>query len=923
MRLPLRPFLLASVLLAPLPPVLAVPPPAAASPITEATLDNGLKVLLIEAHHAPIVVVSAWYRAGSKHESYGTTGLAHLLEHMMFKGTAKYGKGEYDRVLKINGGDNNASTWFDRTNYYAVIAADRAEIALELEADRMRNALFTEKDLADEMPVVRNELERSEDSPESELYDVMTATAFREHPYHHPTIGWRSDVESITAAQIHSFYDRFYWPNHSFLVVAGDFAPQEMLAKVRKHFGPIPSGGVAPAVVTVEPPQKGERRFTLRETGRTEHLMVAYHVPRAGEPDSYALDLLGQILGSGRTARLYQALVEPGLAVSVDADNEGPMADPVLFTLGVAIKEGETPAAVEAAIDSELERVKSEPVTAAELARAVKQNKVQFIFSRDRVISQAFRLGEAEIGPGYRFLDSYLERVQAVTPADLQRVARTYLVRDNRSVGLYLPYAEGEAPPAYLEASRAGKDAKPSRRPGGPHAVRDEDAPDSRPLFGARTGTLARSASAKAAGAVAAVPTVLRETLPNGMTLLIRENHGNATVEVRGGAWAGAAFEPAAKAGVANLLTEMLDRGTQTRSADRIAEELESNGASVRFGAGRERITFSTRSITDDFPLVVDLLADMLRNSTFPEEELVLARDQVLHQIEERDEDTGSRAELAALAKIYGPENPYGRPLEGTAQSVAAITREDLASHYRKAFIPAGVVISIVGDVDPKAVVRLFAEKFPGRKEKVAFDPAGLRKLSDGTDSRGSEIPVTMADKEQVDLVFARRGISRTDPDYYAATMANFIFGGDFTSRLNKELRDNRGLTYGTYSSFSAGMGRGAWTASIGVNPANTRKAKDGVREMLANVVASGVTLTELDEAKTYLTGSYPVRLETNGAVAGALLEAELYGLGLDFIQHYPSILAALTLDEVNRAARKYFVPGDQVMAAAGTLPQE
>jgi zinc protease len=562
-------------------------------------------------------------------------------------------------------------------------------------------------------------------------------------------------------------------------------------------------------------------------------------------------------------------------------------------------------------------------VTPAELARAVKQNKVQFIFSRDRVISQAFRVGEAEIGPGYRYLDSYLERVQAVTPADLQRVASTYLVPDNRSVGLYLPYAEGEKPPAYLDALRGPKDQKPARRPGGPSTLRDEDAIDSRPLFGEGSGTPARRVSVKAGGAVAAAPAVVREVLPNGMTLLIRENHGNATVEVRGGAWAGAAFEPASKAGVANLLAEMLDRGTQTRSADRIADELESNGATIRFGAGRERLTFSTRSITDDFPLVVDLLADMLRNSTFPEEELTLARDQVLHQIEERDEDTGSRAELAALAKIYGAENPYGRPLEGTAQTIGLITREDLAAHFRKAFIPAGLVVSIVGDVDPKAVTRLFEEKFPGRKEKVAFDAAELRKASEGADPHGGEIPVAMADKEQVDVVFARRGISRTDPDYYAATMANFIFGGDFTSRLNKELRDNRGLTYGTYSSFDAGMGRGAWTASIGVNPANTRKAKDGVREMMANVVANGVTAAELDEAKTYLTGSYPVRLETNGAVAGALLEAELYGLGLDFIQRYPAILAALTLDEVNRAARKYFVPGDQVMAAAGTLPEE
>ncbi len=310
-------------------------------PVHETILANGLKVLVQEVHTAPVVSFMVWYKVGSRNESAGITGISHLLEHMMFKGTPTYGKGEIARLLQRNGASFNAGTSLDYTNYFEVLASDRLEMAIQMEADRMRNALIPDEEHRLEMTVVRSELERNEDNPHRALYLETFAQAFKAHPYHWPTIGWRTDVEQITTDQIRDYYHSHYMPNNATVVVVGDIDPAKALALVEKYFGPIPRGTDPPPVNIVEPQQQGERRFKIRKPGDTRYLMVSWRNPAMTDPDTYALDVLGIILGHGKTSRLYRGLVEKKLATDVDASNET-ARDPFLMIVQATVAPGAT-----------------------------------------------------------------------------------------------------------------------------------------------------------------------------------------------------------------------------------------------------------------------------------------------------------------------------------------------------------------------------------------------------------------------------------------------------------------------------------------------------------------------------------------------------------------------------------------------------
>jgi len=413
-------------------------PAATVGDVTEAVLRNGLKVLIQEVRVAPVVSFMVWYKVGSRNESAGTTGISHLLEHMMFKGTPKYGKGEIARLLQRNGASFNAGTSIDYTNYYEVLASDRLELAMEIEADRMANALIPEEEHRLEMTVVRSELERNEDNPHRALYTEMLAQAFKAHPYHWPTIGWRSDVEAIRTEQIRAYYKRHYMPNNATAVIVGDVEAGQALALVERHFGSIAPGTPPEPVVTVEPPQQGERRFKLRKPGDTRYLMAAFPIPALVHADNYALDVAGMILGHGKVSRLYQSLVEGHLATEVEAQNET-ARDPSLFIANATAAPGVTLEAVETALYREIDRLKQEPPTPAELGRARKQLQASFIFSKDSIRSLAQQLGYYETVGSYRYLESYLDRIADVTREDVSRAARAYLSEDARTVGHYEP----------------------------------------------------------------------------------------------------------------------------------------------------------------------------------------------------------------------------------------------------------------------------------------------------------------------------------------------------------------------------------------------------------------------------------------------------------------------------------------------------
>jgi zinc protease len=412
--------------------------PSAHAPVFETTLENGLKVLIQEVRLAPVASFAVWYRVGSRHESAGITGISHLLEHMMFKGTPRFGKGEIARTLQRIGASFNAGTSLDYTCYYETLKSDRLDLAMEIESDRMVHAAIPEEEHRLEMTVVRSELERNEDHPHRALYQEAFATAFQAHAYHWPTIGWRSDVESIATEDIRRYYRTHYMPNNATAVVVGDIDRANVLERIRHWFGAIPAGQLPRAAGTVEPPQRGERRFRLRKPGDTRMVLAAWKNPALSHPDSYALDVLGLVLGHGRTSRLHQALVETGLATEADAGNETARDPFLLLTVATAAPDRSLEE-LEKALLREADRLREEPISDTELRRAKKQVEAGFLYAKDSIQSLSQQLGYYETIASWRYLEDYPARVRALTAADVKRVAETYLVEESRTIGWFDP----------------------------------------------------------------------------------------------------------------------------------------------------------------------------------------------------------------------------------------------------------------------------------------------------------------------------------------------------------------------------------------------------------------------------------------------------------------------------------------------------
>ncbi len=409
--------------------------------VTESALENGLKILLLEEHKAPVVTVHIWYRVGGRNEQPGTTGLSHLLEHMMFKGTSKIGPGQFSRIIRKNGGRDNAFTSEDYTGYFETFASDRVELALKLEADRMRGLLLDSKEIEAEKKVVMEERRlRTEDDPVSALREAMGAAAFQAHPYRQPIIGWMTDIERLTREDLVRYYNTYYVPNNAVLLVVGDFKSDELLPKIRHHFGPIPRAADPPAVRSVEPEQRGERRVLLKKEAELPFVFMGYHVPNLKHPDNFALEVLAYILSGGKSARIYKSLVyEQQLALFAGGGYDRESVDPNLFPLYASVMPGKTAEEIERALTAEIERVKNELVSDRELQKVKNQIEADFLFGQDSVFNLARVLAEYEIVANWHAWGGYLPGIRAVTAADLQRVAKAYLTPDNRTVAVLIP----------------------------------------------------------------------------------------------------------------------------------------------------------------------------------------------------------------------------------------------------------------------------------------------------------------------------------------------------------------------------------------------------------------------------------------------------------------------------------------------------
>jgi len=413
----------------------------AADRVVAATLDNGLRVLLLEDHRSPIVSFQVWYRVGSRNEQRGATGIAHFLEHMMFKGTPTRGPKQFARLVEENGGQDNAFTSQDVTSYFVDIAADKLDLVIELEADRMRNLLLDAKQIASEREVVIEERRtRTEDDPGGFLGEEVSSIAFKAHPYGYPIIGWMEDIKRITPAEIRAFYQTYYLPNNAMVVAVGAFQAPAALEKIRRSFGRIPRGRTPPPVLAVEPPQNGERRVTVRKEAELPIVYLGWHVPNQRSDDAPALEVLSTILAGGRASRLYRDLVyQRQLALEAGGDYSYFSIDPNLFWFWATPMPGQTPETLEAELSKHMERLKAEPVTEEELGRAKNQIESAFVFEEDSVHRRAALLARFELIGGYALKDSFITKIRAVTVADLTRVAGVWFAPERKSVGVLLP----------------------------------------------------------------------------------------------------------------------------------------------------------------------------------------------------------------------------------------------------------------------------------------------------------------------------------------------------------------------------------------------------------------------------------------------------------------------------------------------------
>lgn len=416
-------------------------PLSAVAGVREYMLDNGLKVLIIEDHKVPLATFQIWYRIGSREETSGKTGLSHLLEHMMFKGTPRYGSKVFSKIIQRNGGVDNAMTSRDYTMYFQTMSSDRIGLSVELESDRMTNLILDEKEVLSERDVVKEERRmRYDNDPQNALFETLMANAFMAHPYRRPVIGWMQDISEIRRDDLYKHYKAYYSPNNAFIVIAGDVDPEEILKKIKTDFGGINKTILPDRNITEEPEQSGEKRFYLKKEAEISSVIMGHHTPRFPHEDSFALDVLSSILSGGKSSRLYRSLVyDKKIALEAGADYDGMHIDPLLFFFWVNAAPGKDINEAEKALLSEISTIKDTPPTEREVQKAKNQIEASFIFSQDSLYRQAMNIGRFEILGGWRLMEDYLEGIRKVTPADVRRVAQKYLTEDNRTVGVLVP----------------------------------------------------------------------------------------------------------------------------------------------------------------------------------------------------------------------------------------------------------------------------------------------------------------------------------------------------------------------------------------------------------------------------------------------------------------------------------------------------
>ncbi len=869
-------------------PALAAKLPEVDIPYTKFKLANGLTVVVHEDHKAPIVAVSVWYHVGSKDEPPGKSGFAHLFEHLMFNGSEHHDDEYFKPLEKVGVTDINGTTWLDRTNYFETVPKPALELALFLESDRMGHLLgaVTQEKLDNQRGVVQNEKRQGENQPYGRVFEALQTALYPEgHPYHHTTIGSMEDLNAASLEDVHNWFKQYYGPNNAVLVLAGDITVDEAKALAEKYFGDIPPGPPITQAKAEVPYHASDIRLVMQDRVPQARIYRVWAVAPRTDRDATVLDVAAMVLGQGKTSRLYRDLVhDKQWATNVSA-SVLPFELSSMFMVMVEVKPGVDVAKVEKRLDELVAEFLAKPVSKDELERAQVRNIASQIRALEKVggfSGKAVTLAQGELyagDPG--FFKKELAWVAGATPTQVHETARKWLKRG--SVRLVVePFPK-------LAATGAGID----RTKGLPEVG---DTPD------------------------LDFPAIVEDRLSNGMRVVLAERHAVPVVQVAIQFDAGYAADSLGKLGLANLTLDMLDEGTRSRSGAEIAAEAERLGAVISTGSDLDTSEARLNAITTNLKESLELFADVVRHPAFREEDLARQKARTIARIRQEQNQPIGIALRKLPPILYGKGHAYGIPFtgSGTIESVSGITRADLEAFQRQWLRPDNATIFVVGDVTMAAIKPLLEKTFGDWK--APDEPLPKKNIATVEGPAGNRIIVIDRPGSPQSLILAGHLAPPTgDPDNIALEAANEILGGAFTARINMDLREDKGWSYGAYTFMPDARGQRPFLVYA---PVQTDRTADSIRQIVQDLNdflgPKPPTAEELDRVVKNNTRSLPGRYETSGAVLGAMLQNARFGRPLDYQEHLKALYEGLDLKAVTQAGHRLVHPDRLVWVVVG-----
>jgi zinc protease len=858
-------------------------------------LPNGLEVVLVEDKRLPLVTVNTWYHVSPIQEKAGRTGFAHLFEHMMFQGSKNVPGDSYIQRIEQAGGELNGTTDFDRTNYFQTVPSNQLEMVMWMESDRMGFLLedLDQAKLTNQKDVVRNERREShENRPYGALDEAVFHTLFpKNHPYYPYIIGSHADIESAQLADVRGFFRDYYVPNNATMVIVGDFDTARAKALVAKYFGPIPAGKPVVKPVVVTPPITAERRLVVTDKVELPRVSMAWLTPAAYKPGDAEADLLGIILGGGKASRLYRKLVyEQQIAQDVSVA-QGSMMLQSVFQIEVTARPGVKPEQIEKAVDAELALLREQGPTESEVEQArnrMLSSIIQGLETTDGVADQLNRYNQYVGTPDY--LQQDVARYAPLTP-QLLRAAANRLLPPHARVVVYCVPGEKvindvprSTPPANSPMpQKTAKDWRATQPAAGPM----------RPLQ---------------------LPVPKQFTLANGLTVMLFEQHRLPLVSANLVVLAGSDRNPAEKPGLASFTADAMDEGTKTRDQRKIAEDLALMGASINSGSTTDYSSVSSRSLKTTADSVLDILADIVQNPAFAPEEIERLRSSRQTQLLQQNDNPDGLARSALYEALYGKQHPYGYIELGTPQSNRSITRDELVNFWKQGYAPGNAALIVAGDVT-EAELRDMATRHFGAWSGVAT-PAPVPAVPQKTTAR--TIVIDHGAAPQTALRIGGIGASRASPDYVPLIIMNGAMGGLFSSRINLNLREKNGYSYGAGSSFAFRRGVGPYAVIGSVRTDATAPAVKEIFTEVGRMRDEPLSAEELGLSRSAFSLSLPAQFETNASVAASGSSLFVYRLPLDYFNSLPAKINAVSVADVQRVAREYLHPEEMITVAVG-----